>query len=137
MKPVYQREKTDCVRACVASVLELPYEAVPAFDPYKLNEELPAYLRGLGLGAVNMQVFEELPPYVPAGYTLGGIKPRQLDPIGHCVVCWHGYIVFDPYTGPVDGKKRPDEYTFIYPLVASRVVPDWYREAAERESLLK
>lgn len=41
MKPVDQRSQSDCLRCCVASIFELPYEAVPYFGPeYEPTEEI-------------------------------------------------------------------------------------------------
>jgi hypothetical protein len=33
MIPIDQRTESDCLRCCIASIFELPYEAVPYFGP--------------------------------------------------------------------------------------------------------
>ena len=121
MIPVYQRGKTDCVRACVAAILEIPYEEVPDFDINKLNVEMPPFFAKHGLGIVNMSLDggDAIPDGVPAGYTLGGLNPRTEGEIGHSVICKDGYIVFDPYpymNWYMSERRRPDQYTFIYSL---------------------
>jgi hypothetical protein len=76
-----------------------------------------------------------IPDGIPAGYTLGGLTPRQPDGMGHFVVCKDGWIVFDPWSGPKEGQNRPDQYTIIYPLnPADFVLASRFKSFSERFS---
>ncbi len=117
MKPVRQAERDDCVRACVASVLELQLEQVPRFSPVTWGEELAEWLEPRGWAIFNVRLTEDAPPTVPAGYSLAQIDAGPSFPSGwgHCVVCLYGAVVWDP-NGMQPPYERPKEHTILYPL---------------------
>lgn len=124
MKGVHQKSKTECVRACVASVFEVNLEDIPEFDPVNWDDELREWLSPMGLTTVNMS-FADVPydPTIPRGYTLGAVPTDNPDSPSHwkhCVVCLDGVVVWCPKRGVRPGTQRAEEYTVIYPLSAHR-----------------
>jgi hypothetical protein len=118
MKPVRQIAKDECVRACVASLLELALEEVPKFDPVEWMHDLGYWLKARGWGLVSVAFPEDLPEHLPAGYTLGAIPTTRDWPEGwmHCVVCLDGKVVWDPVLGTLSNGQRAKQYDFLYPL---------------------
>jgi hypothetical protein len=98
-------EPGNCLSACVASILELPVEAVPHFieksDPYEgiWAERLDDWLAGFGLRALVLPISIVIAP--PVGfYVLCG---RSVKGHEHAAVAKNGYVVHDPYP---NGKSR-------------------------------
>ena len=98
----------DCVRACVASILDLDSEAVPHFyhddaDGAIIQRRMIDFLAPIGLapfvihypGALNRdELFALLGEVNPAGhYMLFGSFPQGGD---HVIVCKGGEVVHDP-----------------------------------------
>lgn len=95
----------DCVRASYATILDLPLEAVPRFDPAILGGEEQRdkerrWLSSLGLTLVEISSApDELPNEVlglipPGLHLISGISPRNL---GHRCVGMGGRVVWDPH----------------------------------------
>lgn len=113
MTPVAQRVEGwpfgECVRASYASLLDLPIEAVPRFDPAALRPgetqraRERAWLASLGLDLLEVRtasVGDELPDEVldavPPGtwHLVSGTSPRGL---GHRCVGLGGRVAHDPH----------------------------------------
>lgn len=109
----------DCFRACVASIIELPTEAVPHifFDGHeppeapagvpglpgwhRLNSylaRLPVPLHALGFKLPDAEALEQwnisLSEHIDAHYVLGGFSVRACH---HAVVGRRGQVVHDPH----------------------------------------
>lgn len=103
MVPVFQAEDGDCLRACVASILELPLKSVPHFSrDYTVDwfEYLVDFLYAYDYEAY----------WTPKGkwdytgnYSIGYGWLADKPGWEHVVVCWNGHIVHDP--SPLKLKK--------------------------------
>jgi hypothetical protein len=119
-------EYGDCLRACIASLLELPSHEVPHFaegavdgDGYspELQQRLIEYLHPLGLDLVYVSVhFADVDSWrelmnvmgldvhhIMTGRTSGGIR--------HAVVAHNGRVVYDPakpFADPNDLSLQPE-----------------------------
>lgn len=116
MIPVMQTTRGtcgNCHAACVASILEMPIEAMPDHflsengdvDPRWLdvwNE----FLRPLGL---SMVWSEARYCRVPLGYSIAGV--RNSDGSHHAVVCLDGKQIHDPLG---DRASGPVEYWYMF-----------------------
>ena len=86
----------DCLRACIASIFELPIEEVPNFADYGTSYlvSLKKFLKKYGLEALTIWQIREN-DWKPDGYHLiYGYSKRG---VKHAVVGYKGKIVFDPY----------------------------------------
>jgi hypothetical protein len=149
MKPVYCSDKRgggDCFRACIASILELPADAVPHVychdgdDPERDNaatREMDAFLRLHGLTLLRFIVRAEsidaviagLARWNPLAASAGGKDKLFLisgrsnkDDVSHCVVVSvHRGIVHNPSNYQIVGGfgEYCDEYQFEF-LVSDR-----------------
>jgi hypothetical protein len=84
----------DCFVACLATVLELPYEDIPEFQNMGDNwwKRYNSWLYNLGY-----YVSEYGPDKPPVGYSIAvGPSPR-FEGENHCVVALNGVVVFDPH----------------------------------------
>lgn len=126
----------DCVRASYASLLDLPLEDVPHFDPrYDQRAEERAWLRKRGLDLVVVPV-EHGPdgklvgtlPTIPSDlyHLISGGSPRH-KVHGHRVVARGGHVVWDPHPERT-GVTHIRAYLFVVPRNPGRVV----REALSR-----
>jgi hypothetical protein len=130
MKPVnqtYQHKPPksigNCFRACIASILELDIDEVPAFEqlPGCWNGEeskeasdcLKNWLADRDLSLSYHPLYTE---QIPKGYSiLTGTSPR-LKGGGHCVVALDGNVVHDPYKWPsAGGLAELWDYCVIIP----------------------
>lgn len=107
----------DCMRACVASILDLEIEEVPHFyasgDQDTFDDELYAFLKSKGLAELNIKwrdMFKE--QYIFRGVTgiYHIITGRTKDGAWHAVVGMDGEVVFDP---------DPDTHEPIVPVYYS------------------
>lgn len=92
MKPVIQEGRSDCFRACVASILELPLATVPDADGADWLDGYNTWLAARGLALV------VVPPsggVIPQGYAIGVANAGSPDR-DHAVVLHDGKIVHDP-----------------------------------------
>lgn len=96
MKPVYQTifddQQGNCMAACVASLLELPLDAVPNPHTTTWWDDWQAWLKERGLYLVEATGADWTPP----GFAiLVGTSPRG--PWQHACVTYNGEIVHDPH----------------------------------------
>lgn len=117
----------DCFRACIASVLELPIEAVPHFALLgsRWQRVLDGYLAGLSR---EIEWAPGLPPEdLWAIVTV--TSPRSQD-IKHSVI-WHGgKMVHDPHPSRAGGSN-PDGYFYLVPDAPSPNAPLPGRQGAK------
>lgn len=114
---VLQQEPKDCVRACVATLFDLPLADVPRFSAEAWADELAEWLRPMGFSLINMRFDGTQEKGIPTGYTLGAVASDSLPPpYKHCVVCLNGEVVWCPTYGHEFVHKPVDEYTVIYPV---------------------
>jgi len=94
MIPVDQRTDTDCLRACVASLLTVPYYDIPNFDI--LPGQWLRFDRFMELQSVRPVAIPAEKFCVPynAYYLMQGISPRD---IRHSVIGLNGKMVHDPH----------------------------------------
>lgn len=132
MKPVMQtvfgEGKGNCFAACLASILELPIEAVPNFMAEHRSDwfgALNRWLAGTGLRCVYVKAAHlddaKIAPFASdVPLIVGGKSPRGLS---HAVI-WHdGEIVHDPHPegGGIDRIRRVYILTPISPAVLRRL----------------
>jgi len=93
----------NCLQACVASVMELPLEAVPNFSQYFGREDwyetVAEFLKPYGLYPIELhQPKEGWGNFAPMGYHLiTGHSPRGR--YHHTIVGYRGKPIHDPYPG--------------------------------------
>lgn len=96
MKPVYQTKFGDegnCLRASVASLLELKLEDVPEWGDYVgWYADFCAFFRQHGLQPFRLKASEIVPH--DTYYLIWGISPRGID---HSVIGLNGTMVHDPH----------------------------------------
>ena len=105
MIPVFQtivdKELGDCTRACIASILELPIDAVPNLARFPKNWYLVmvAFLRALdydyyGTGFPHSHKIKE---YTVKGFVIASVKSRTFEGVNHSIVInSKGICVHDP-----------------------------------------
>ncbi len=133
MKPVQQTrlgKEGNCFAACLASILELPLEAIPDLMDSRCNTWLEKYndwlLDSFRLYLWNLAPASDLPSGVvcmathmcqqPAFHLIGGKSERGRM---HSVVGFQGKLVFDPHPDNV-GLARIVDYGFFMSLDPSR-----------------
>lgn len=104
MKPVFQTIFTppmgNCQQAAVASVLELPLEAVPNFAEAgnAWLDKYQEFLHGLGLGLMSVQYSPNIFEFCKVGWHIMVVNsPRGK--YAHALVALEGQPVHDPYPG--------------------------------------
>ena len=129
MKPVMQTKleppKGNCWAACVASVLEVELECVPAVEFTRLYGEedgegadvdvfwdtWDAWLAERNIARARIALPNGCD--LPKGYLIvAGKGPRGMK---HCVVYHNGQLAHDPYPGGA-GVERVTEANMLYPL---------------------
>lgn len=105
MKPVYQEEHGECLRACIASIFELELEAVPVL--HTLDDEVwygvyRNYVRTFGVDVITIDTSKGVKVcgdlWVPPGYhIISGPSPRG--DFHHAIVGYQGKPVHDPCRG--------------------------------------
>lgn len=111
----------DCMRACVASILDLHISEVPHFlreskgDPEGFWNGIYDFCEARGLGYLPVQA--EFNPTRAAdfgGYhIIGGPSPRG-GGLLHAVVGFNGAIAFDPHPSKAGLAGAPKSWTFDY-----------------------
>lgn len=104
MKPVFQtivdKVNGDCTRACLASILELPIDAVPNFIRFpKWFEVLQGFLRSLGYNCygTGFPHSHKIKEYSIDGFVIGSVESRTFKDTTHSVVVnSKGICVHDP-----------------------------------------
>jgi len=128
MKPVFQticdREKGDCLRACVASLLELEIEQVPHFIRYKnWHAALHYFLAGFGIQFNGMRDLHKgrIPELED---TITGLYIAQVPSLNykggtHVVLMNNeGYVVHDP--------SLKLKYSQDRNLIHTKILKSWY-----------
>lgn len=100
MKPVYQtimtKERGNCLAACIASLLELPIEAVPNFseraDWFNYVDE---FLEQFDLQLVQTKYSRTAEHLMRGYYILSGPSPN-IKGVDHVVIGKNGKVVHDP-----------------------------------------
>lgn len=122
MRPVDQTEfgeRGNCVQACVASLLELPLEAVPHFlldengelDEHRAWKRMDTWLAGRGLERKMFYLWPGWEKCMRAQgfHLIGGDGPRSR---GHLVVGCSGTMIHDPHPSRA-GLVKPEEFWFL------------------------
>ncbi len=120
MKPVdqtkYGLHDGDCFTACVASILELPIDAVPAFvrwgDAWLTC--FAGWLASLGLAATRCVAMDGSPP--PPGYSIAGGPSQRFAGRIHACVAWSGVVVHDPHPSRDGLPSGIHDYVVIHGL---------------------
>lgn len=137
MKPVTQTtfgaDHGNCYGAAIASILEVPLEALPDYmGEYKAGRDwhglLSAYLYRHH-GVMLMEVDRRLTPFVqPKGWhLLNGMGPRDLP---HSTVGRDGELVFDPHPDRT-GLVKVESYEFLVPVNLDAIEDPEHRAGME------
>lgn len=128
MKPVMQTNlgaNGDCLRACIASILEVPIEILPEPTPHhhKSEEEFGEYVTLLEqtLARLNcgMVIVQSPGGAVFPGYTIVTHRMKADPRRGHARVAFDGWVVHDPYpNGTMDRLVTETimDWVILYPL---------------------
>ena len=128
----------DCMRATIASLLDLPSEAVPHFlydncnnDEY--NERMSTYLGDRGLCYIEFGAFDlDLHLYnihhmTPVYHSICDESPRFVSE-GHAVVGCNGQVVHDPHPTKAGLPKVTENRVLGFIIVANMTkLLDWIR----------
>ncbi len=111
----------DCMRACMASIFELPLKKVTNFmkaGPDKFSFHLDAWLNKRGLHSFDLTW--DSPEDVEWGVVLKdtyviscGDSPRGKNGEQHACVYYNGKMVHDPWPGGCGYEKDPVKFTVI------------------------
>jgi hypothetical protein len=109
MIPVDQRTDSDCLRACIASLLTVPYYDIPDFDILPGQWlRFDRFMERDSLRPVGIPPDKFCVPY-NAYYLVQGKSPRGLD---HSVIGLNGEIVHDPHPSRA-GLETIDRYVIF------------------------
>lgn len=112
MKLIKQKTKTDCLRCCLAMVLDLPYRSVPDLRKYedgKWQKPCEKWLESLGLRLVSLGK-EEPAHWIPT-ITVYYVNP----PKTHAVVELDGRV-YDPHKAGVPRGELVNRYVIVHRL---------------------
>lgn len=105
MKPIYQTivdiKSGDCIRACVASILELPIDAVPNFIRFSTSwhNVLKYFLLSLGYDwyGTGFPHSHKIKEYTIKGFVIGSVASKTFKDTTHSIVVnSKGLCVHDP-----------------------------------------
>jgi hypothetical protein len=122
MKSVFQTmrgEKGNCFAACIASILEMPIEAMPVYlglpDQSRWLAVWREFLYPLGFGIAWFPHNPGSACIPPLGYAIAAMHaPLEGDPGNtHTVVCLDGRIIHDPLTGEQTLLQQFDHWYVI------------------------
>lgn len=111
------RPNGDCLRACVASIFELPIEEVPHFvdinPPSGWLTALQEWLRPFGLALMDRQYKKpcDVPEFWPSGWWIASVESENFPGLRHAIVMfgiddappgedWYRQIGHDPSPRP-------------------------------------
>lgn len=129
MKPVYSEEENDCLRCCLATILELPYSDVPDFyNKYRYahtqNNAVDEWLKQFGLMTMIFgyndwcYAFKKYKPiYLLSGVTKFRVNKKPL--LRHTVIMQGTKIIHDPE----EKVKSVEEFSVNHPIDAHLIVP--------------
>lgn len=111
----------DCMRACIASLFDLPIAEVPHFlrdadgSPIKFWDGVFDFCeaRGFDYNPQHKSHVNQLADHMDGYHIIGGPSPRG-GGILHAVVGRNGEIVFDPHPSKAGLAGDPSEWTFDY-----------------------
>ena len=86
----------NCFTACVASILELPLNAVPHFVLYG-DEWWDVFLTWLAELGLSATFYTSGDDYVPPGWTIAGGPSKRFAGKMHACVALDGVVVHDPH----------------------------------------
>ena len=122
MTPVYQTkfggadapesEQGDCMRACLASIFEIPLEDAPDFVGHIAGGGWFFILqKWLNARNLSLLLLPAKPKDVPMGYAMVAVLSHNLPnpQDGHMVVVHDGLLVHDP--NPANAQRPQDDYT--------------------------
>lgn len=136
MTPIVQRCDTDCLNACIASLLDLPYEAVPHFYqgltpgepvPVQVERWMWDWFAGLGLFLIDFpmeahdqdSIMEAMDTHHHGlHYMVVGQNRRGQD---HVVICKDCKQVWNP-TGKTQRLSYPLESSVYHILMIGKLV---------------
>jgi hypothetical protein len=113
-----KEQRGNCIAACLASIFELPLDAVPDFAESlpkgEWLQELDLWLGTRGLYPILIDLSKSNTDYRPSGYHLTSTNSPRLEKDnpqdGHMVVGLNGRIVHNP--NKYD-KRGPDEFKVL------------------------
>ena len=117
MKFYKQRTKDDCMRCCLATLLDIPYEEVPNFhpeDPALFDKLIRDFLSDRGLALLNVGYTEDIGSYLH-GYDqfihmICGPTTRDTD-MFHACLGYSGKFLHDPHKSNLGlDRFRRDEW---------------------------
>jgi len=117
MKPVFQKVhhpiRGDCLRACLASLFEIPYEDVPAFErhPKKGEEWIDEYRDWLDECGFTFASVNWMPH---RGYVLCGVYSNFKGNPGHYVIFHDDELVHDPANSGEKYERKDVEECHIF-----------------------
>lgn len=127
MKPVFQTTfgspGGNCFQACVASILEMPIDALPAFGQDvrfldkgqwyipRMSEWLIAHC-GVGMLLITNEK-GGAHEFIQSAIVIAGGDTTRGTLGGHCVVWQDGRCIHDPYPGG-EGLSRPPEEFYLF-----------------------
>jgi hypothetical protein len=117
--PVEQQEPYGCLRACVASILELAYDDVPGSLAVEENQTTSflRFMASRGFSIADYSLYaaaglpdepqQRSPRTWPTFWIASVLSPRLVDPDGqpgwHTVVMKNGELVWDPHSQRAQG----------------------------------
>lgn len=117
MIPVTQDQNWNCQVAAIASILELPLEAMPAIHPAghdgeSFDEAWNEWLEPLGVYVLPINFAGGAKP---KGYTVGVVPSQRFEDTLHAIVCLHGDPIHDPWENgrPYDAQEVESHLLFI------------------------
>ena len=119
MQTVFGFKNGDCMRACVASIFELPIEEVPNFnepDQSHFERKLDAWGTSVGLTVVDISVENDDTKVLLKDCWLiaCGRSPRgKTKNNRHAVVWRNGRMVHDPHPDQRGIRGNPETYTIF------------------------
>jgi hypothetical protein len=120
----------DCYRACVASMLRFPYEAVPAFEDTPSSIHFRLMVDNY-LAMFDLYSHRELE--APDGYSIAvGPSPR-FPGMAHCCIALDGEIIHDPHPRKA-GLETTHCFETFRKLSERRAFDDFTVQEAEREA---
>lgn len=123
MTPVYGRTTKDCLRACLASILEKDYDEIPYVDPdLETDDFWKEYRKVFNEFGFEFAVLNEdsLCEYQLKGFSIGIGKAKG--EVDHAVVCLDGTVVHDP--NPASQIDKVEQYLLLIPMHPWKHKPD-------------
>lgn len=106
MKFISQTEDWNCFTACVASVLHIPLDDIPAINPREMSQDEWCARWREWLSTINTVFYDvTFKENVISGYTIGIVDSQKMSGSLHAVVCLNGVPIWDPQ------RKNKEKYT--------------------------